>query len=118
MNKTTVTRLAAVFGFAAVALGAFGAHALRNILSKNGMAHTWETAVLYHALHATGLLVMSQWQPIPKGVVRCFTVGILVFSGSLYLLALTGLKMFGVITPFGGVAFLLGWMLLGLRRME
>ncbi len=118
MNKTTVIRLAAVFGFSVVALGAFGAHAFRNTLSTNGMSHTWETAVLYHALHALGLLVISQWQPIPKGVVRCFTVGILAFSGSLYLLALTGLKMFGVITPFGGAAFLLGWMLLGLRRAE
>lgn len=118
MNKTTVTRLAAVFGFAAVALGAFGAHAFRNMLSTNGMAHTWDTAVLYHALHSVGLLAISQWQPMPKGVVWCFTVGILAFSGSLYLLALTGFKILGVITPFGGAAFLLGWMLLGLRRTE
>ena len=115
LNQTLLIRLAALLCFAAVGLGAFGAHGLRPVLLEHGTFQTWETAVLYHFIHAIALLAMSGWQPLPKGPVACFLLGILLFSGSLYVLAVTGIKPLGAITPFGGVSFLAGWLWLALR---
>lgn len=109
MTSRMCLRVGAGFAFLAVLLGAFGAHALRDRLAANGMIHTWETAVLYHFIHSLGLLLLGPWKPVPKWPARLFVVGIALFSGSLYLLAVTGYRPLGGITPFGGVAFLVGW---------
>jgi uncharacterized membrane protein YgdD (TMEM256/DUF423 family) len=103
-------------GFFAVTLGAFGAHALKSKLEQNGTASVWETAVFYHFVHAVMLFVISGRVPFQARAWRSFLVGILIFSGSLYLLALTNVKWLGAITPIGGAAFLLGWACLFLAR--
>ena len=107
----------AVAMFAAVAAGAFGAHALAGRLAP-GMAAAWQTAVPYQAWHALALvgvgLLKLQW-PARRSVGvagTLFAAGIVLFSGSLYVLALTGARGIGMVTPFGGVAFLAGWAVL------
>ena len=107
--------LAALAMFIAVALGAFGAHALNARLAPD-MAAVWQTAVQYHVWHALALLcvglLLLHW-PERGGLGFAgwlFAAGIVLFSGSLYALALTGMRGFGAITPFGGVAFLAGWL--------
>lgn len=109
MNPTTATRIAAALGFLAVALGAFGAHGLKATLGANGTADIWEKAVLYHFIHAVMLFVLAQRPAVPRGPWWSFAVGVLVFSGSLYVLAVTNVKWLGAITPLGGLSFLLGW---------
>lgn len=110
--------LAAFFGFTGVALGAFAAHALKNRLSADYLAifHTGVTYQLVHTLALLGVALLATH--IPGRIVTwagvSFVVGILLFSGSLYLLTLTGISKLGIITPFGGVAFLIGWLCLGL----
>ena len=99
-------------GFLAVALGAFGAHALKGVLDQNQTVETWKTAVLYHFIHAVMLFVLACRKPLPRGPWFSFLIGILIFSGSLYLLAVTNIKWLGAITPFGGVSFLVGWVCL------
>ena len=103
-------RISAVTGFLAVALGAFGAHGLKDVLAQHGTAAIWHTAVLYHLVHAVALFVLASssntWK---RGPWFCLLLGILVFSGSLYILAVTGTKWLGAITPLGGVSFLVGW---------
>ena len=102
-----------------VALGAFGAHGLKDILSEEGRAW-WQTAVLYHLIHGLGLLmvgwlsVLKPTHPLVRNAGWAFVIGIILFSGSLYLLSLTGFRKLGIITPFGGLAFLIGWLLLAL----
>jgi len=109
MTAAWCLRLAAVSGFLVVALGAFGAHGLKPTLETHQTLGVWEKAVLYHALHTLVLLALAT-QPRPAiGAVVSFLGGIVLFSGSLYLLALTNLRWLGAITPLGGVAFLLGW---------
>jgi uncharacterized membrane protein YgdD (TMEM256/DUF423 family) len=105
-----------VAGFVAVAFGAFGAHALRNKLSADMLA-VFETGVRYQMFHALALLVTAiavarfdGW--VARAAGWCFLAGIVLFSGSLYALALTGVRTLGAITPLGGVAFLAGWGLL------
>ena len=104
----------ALFAFLAVGLGAFGAHALKARLPADALA-VWQTAVLYHGWHALALVgagaVLLQ-RPGASGVTCAawlFCAGIILFSGSLYALALTGVKGLGAVTPFGGLAFLVGW---------
>ncbi|HEY5233838.1 MAG TPA: DUF423 domain-containing protein [Verrucomicrobiae bacterium] len=109
MNQTLATRTAAATGFLAVALGAFGAHALKEKLAQNGMAGVWETAVFYHFIHAVMLFVLAERKPFPSVAWWSFLTGICIFSGSLYLLAATDVHWLGAITPFGGVSFLFGW---------
>jgi uncharacterized membrane protein YgdD (TMEM256/DUF423 family) len=102
----------------AVILGAFGAHALRGRLDDYSRG-VYETAVMYHFFHALGLLIVSL---MPKGgflsqtqaswVCGLLAVGILLFSGSLYVLAVTRIPALGAITPFGGLSFIAGWLLL------
>lgn len=112
----TALRIAAGFGFAGVALGAFGAHALQKALIQRGTAATWETAVLYHLVHAVVLLVVAGLRPFPRLAWTFFAVGVLAFSGSLYLYALSRWFPLVFVTPLGGLCLLLGWLLLVLRR--
>jgi len=103
----------AIAGLVAVGFGAFGAHGLRGRLSPDMLA-VFETGVRYHMYHALALLLVSAMMPRLGGwlVVASgwlFTAGIVLFSGSLYLLALTGVTILGAITPIGGLAFLVGW---------
>jgi len=109
MNSTTATRIAAATGFLAVALGAFGAHGLKELFAQNGMAGVWEKAVFYHFIHAVMLFVLAERKPFPAVAWWSFLAGICLFSGSLYLLAVTNVHWLGAITPIGGVSFLFGW---------
>jgi len=102
-------RIAAVLCFLAVALGAFGAHGLRSTLEARGMLDAWNKAVFYHFIHAVALLVLALYGSINRGACWLLLVGILLFSGSLYLLAVTNLRWLGAVTPFGGLCFLAGW---------
>jgi uncharacterized membrane protein YgdD (TMEM256/DUF423 family) len=103
----------AIFGFLSVAVGAFGAHSLKNILDEYGRS-IYEKAVFYQMFHAMALLAVGILQHLVKGISFSpaglgFFAGILLFSGSLYVLAITEIKWFGAITPIGGLAFLFGW---------
>ena len=109
MSKATATRIAAATGFCGVALGAFGAHGLKEILAQNGTAAIWQTAAFYHLIHALMLFLVAGREPFVAGAWWCFLAGVLIFSGSLYLLALTNAHWFGALTPFGGASFLAGW---------
>ena len=111
----TARRLAAILGFLAVALGAFGAHALKGRLAPEGVAW-WEKATLYHLVHAAAMLATGRKDGCASAATWCFAVGILLFSGSLYAMALTEVRGLGAVTPIGGVALLAGWLLLALRR--
>ena len=108
--------LGALFGTLGVCLGAFGAHALRDSLSANDLI-TFETGVRYQMYHALALLTvgwaMSQWESNTLVLAGyAFVIGILIFSGSLYILVLSGHRWLGAITPIGGLALILGWALL------
>lgn len=103
-------RIAAAMGFLAVALGAFGAHGLKDTLTRNGTAAIWETAVFYHFVHAVMLFVLAARHPLVKGPWFSFLVGIVIFSGSLYVLAYTNIRWLGAITPIGGASFIVGWL--------
>ncbi|MEK7483612.1 MAG: DUF423 domain-containing protein [Planctomycetota bacterium] len=102
-------QISAMMGFSAVTLGAFGAHGLKSHLSAYGL-EIYHTGVLYHLIHAVVMLALSHGQlPGWKKASVFFLWGILLFSGSLYILAITEFKKLGMITPFGGIFFLLGW---------
>ncbi len=105
----------ALSGLVAVSAGAFASHALRRTLPAD-LVSVFETGVRYQMYHAFPLLIIgfaSRRNP-PRGAFRCagwmFAAGTLLFSGSLYLLALTGKPWFGAVTPLGGIAFLVGWL--------
>ena len=103
-------RVAAAFCLLAVALGAFGAHALKATLEANATREIWNTAVLYHLAHAIALVVLAL-HPAPLRLASgLLTAGIVIFSGSLYILAVTNMKWLGAITPIGGFCFLAGWL--------
>lgn len=116
MEKTFLL-LAGILGALGVALGAFGAHALENRLSAD-LLSTYEVGVRYHFYHALALLgvvaVISRWPQAGSAVWAgwLFVIGIVIFSGSLYILAFTGIRWLGAITPIGGVAFIAGWVCL------
>jgi uncharacterized membrane protein YgdD (TMEM256/DUF423 family) len=120
MTNTLAVRVAAIMGFLAVALGAFGAHGLSHVLTQNNTLDVWKTAVLYHFIHTIMLFLLAHRRPVPSGPWFSFFIGILIFSGSLYLLALTNLKWLGAITPLGGLSFLVGWLWLAVtaRRYD
>lgn len=105
-------RIAAGFGLAFVALGAFGAHGLEPVLEANGTVAIWEKAVFYHAVHAIALLALAASGHIGPWLTWLWSGGILIFSGSLYILAITGITWLGAITPIGGTALIIGWALL------
>ena len=113
----TFVLLGAFFGALGVCLGAFGAHALRDSLSAQDLI-TFETGVRYQMYHALALLVVAwattQWEGDTLMFAGyAFVIGILMFSGSLYVLVLSGQRWLGAITPIGGLALILGWFLLG-----
>lgn len=110
-----ILRTAAAFGFLALALGAFGAHSLRGTLEAHGTASIWQTATFYQFVHVLGLLWLGGCGiqiSRRREVFICWVTGIILFSGSLYLLVLTGQKWLGAVTPLGGISFLLGWAIL------
>jgi uncharacterized membrane protein YgdD (TMEM256/DUF423 family) len=114
--------LAATYGFLAVALGAFGAHALKQRLSVEMLA-VWRTGVEYQFYHALALLLLGLLvRQTPSAALNasgvCFGLGVLLFSGSLYALALSGVRVFGAVTPIGGLFFLTGWILLGYAALK
>ena len=119
---------AGIFGTTGVALGAFGAHSLQAFLAERGMTHAWESAARYQLVHVAALFAAAAW--LKKTIVasgadataagalgakriawaaRCWSAGIILFSGSLYGLAVGGPRWLGPITPLGGVAFMTGW---------
>jgi len=105
--------IGALFGIITVALGAFGAHALKDVLDPYGQS-IWQKAVFYQAIHALLLVMLPGFSNFLSArdlnmTGALVSVGILLFSGSLYILALSGKKYLGAITPFGGLAFILGW---------
>lgn len=114
-------RIGSLLAFLGVTLGAFGAHALRDRLSP-AMLQVWNTAVLYHLLHAVALFALGLYAKNARADVKVggslLTAGVLVFSGSLYALALTGIKPLGAITPVGGVLFLAGWLWLAIKSVQ
>ena len=117
MNHRHILFAAGVFGATGVAAGAFGAHALRDFLLERGMTTAWETAARYQLLHAVALFAAAIWLRSATGGSRryvgwaalCWCAGIVLFSGSLYGLAVGGPRWLGPVTPLGGVAFLVGW---------
>lgn len=117
MKKAIIS--GAVHGFLAVALGAFGAHALDGILTEYGEG-IWDTAVQYQMFHAAGIILAgilmhpNLFGPLKalRNAVICMNVGVFFFSGSLFVLAITEIGKFGAITPIGGVFFLVGWILI------
>ena len=115
MNSTTASRIAAATGLLAVVLGAFGAHGLRSLLEQNGTAIIWEKAVFYHFIHAVMLFILADRKSLRRLSWWSFFAGIVIFSGSLYLLAVTNTRLLGAITPVGGVCFIIGWTCLLLK---
>jgi uncharacterized membrane protein YgdD (TMEM256/DUF423 family) len=109
MTPRLAIQVAGIVGFLAVAFGAFGAHGLTKLLAANNTTEFYHTAVLYHLVHAVVLLILALRTPMRTGPFLAFLFGVLIFSGSLYLLAITNVRWLGKITPFGGVGFLVGW---------
>lgn len=107
--SVTLFRVAAAFCFLAVGLGAFGAHALKEALQASGMLDVWNKAVLYHLVHAVALVVLALHAAGNRVAYFLILAGIIFFSGSLYLMALTNVRWLGAITPIGGLCFLGGW---------
>lgn len=118
MKTSTYIQLAGLLGALAVGIGAFGAHGLEPLLEANGRTDTFETAVKYHFYHALAILAVAIWhhfQPersLLAKAIWAWLIGILIFSGSLYILSLSGISWLGAITPLGGVAFIVGWLML------
>ncbi len=112
-----ILSFASISGMLAVGLGAFGAHALKAKLETNNYLPTYQTAVQYHFYHTLalvliGLLMMkipSSWLTYSS---YCMMIGVILFSGSLYLLSISGIKWLGAVTPIGGLFFILGWFFL------
>lgn len=124
MNQRNVLLGGASLMFLGIALGAFGAHALRDILTPESRA-IYETAVFYHLIHAIALLCLASgdiFRRIPPQLFTlsawCFLFGTVAFSGSLYVLAVTQIALVGIITPIGGVAFLVGWISLAVASRK
>ena len=119
MTSHKIIATAAIILSIAVMLGAFGAHALEELITADRMA-TWETAVLYHFVHGlallmTGTLVKNDDGKFLKWASYLFIVGILIFSGSLYTLVLTDIGWLGAITPLGGISFIIAWLFLAIH---
>jgi uncharacterized membrane protein YgdD (TMEM256/DUF423 family) len=114
VTQKAILLIASSFGALSVMIGAFGAHALGPMLQATNRTDTFETAVKYQMYHtlvllAVGLLLFKVDQPVLHVAAWCFIIGILIFSGSLYTLCLTGVTWLGAITPIGGLAFIVGW---------
>lgn len=116
--KNTLT-IAAISGMLAVILGAFGAHILKGMISHE-MLEVYKTGIQYHFYHtfallAVGILMYFNSSKALKWSADLFTTGIILFSGSLYVMAITGIKLVGIITPFGGVLWIIAWILLAVH---
>lgn len=112
MSPAAASRIAAIAGLLAVVLGAFGAHSLKSLLLDHGTTQIWEKAVFYHFIHAVMLFVLADRKPFRGLSWWSFLAGIIIFSGSLYVLAATNILWLGAITPVGGVCFIVGWVCL------
>ncbi|WP_375751131.1 DUF423 domain-containing protein [Vibrio sp. HN007] len=126
MKANNLIAIGAISGLICVALGAFGAHGLKNVLGDY-LLGVFNTGVQYQAWHSLALIACaivmktSVSDKAKKGLfisAICFIIGILCFSGSLYALALTGIKWFGPITPFGGLMFMIGWGMLAYSALK
>ncbi len=110
--------IGSVFAFLSVLVGAFGAHAVKARLDATGLRAVFETGVQYQMFHSVAILLLASLagRAVPaKRLMQAatlFSVGIVLFSGSLYMLALSGIKILGAITPIGGLCFMLGWILI------
>jgi len=122
MMRYTVA-IACILGFLGVALGAFGAHGLSEVLTEKGTTETFRTATLYHLVHALFLFQLgigagSHADKWTKAAILCAFFGLLIFCGTLYLLSVTGIKWLGAITPIGGVGFLCAWLFAGISAYK
>ena len=117
MNYRSTLIAGIIFAGLGVAIGAFGAHGLKDILVANGRTDTFETAVRYQLYHAFALIATGIMQRLFgdqnfEWAALSFIAGIVIFSGSLYILCLSGIAMLGAITPIGGILFIFGWIVL------
>lgn len=122
MKNRTLIAVAAVLLMIGVGTGAFGAHGLRAHVAPNMLA-VWQTAVLYQLVHALGLMAVAALRaqlhpPLASASVAFLLAGVVLFSGSLYGLVLFGTRGIGVITPIGGVSFMMGWLLLAISAWK
>ncbi len=119
--QKAILLFATISGTLAVGIGAFGAHGLQKILEANNRLDTFETAVKYHFYHTLALLFLGVYMQFAedKSYLNIsaygFMLGLLIFSGSLYTLSLTNIKILGAITPIGGLGFLIGWVALAVN---
>ncbi|BBB69422.1 membrane protein [Undibacterium sp. YM2] len=116
MQARSLIAISAILMFTGVAAGAFGAHGLKQMLSADMLA-IWQTAVTYQMVHglgmlALGIMLQQQDNTLLRKAAWAMLAGVIIFSGSLYALALTGIRILGAVTPIGGVAFLAGWAML------
>jgi uncharacterized membrane protein YgdD (TMEM256/DUF423 family) len=118
MTRRAALIVAGATGFSAIALGAFGAHALKGVLDANQTRELWNTAVLYHLAHAPAMLWAATAEPFLQGAILCWVLGIVLFSGSLYALALTKISVLGAITPIGGLLLMAGWAIVAIRALR
>ncbi|MCR8633295.1 DUF423 domain-containing protein [Paenibacillus radicis (ex Xue et al. 2023)] len=122
MNARFVA-IGSICAFLSVAFGAFGAHMLKDVLTPGNLT-VFQTGVLYQMMHSVGLIALgiaAGFMPGSKYLIRAgwfLLTGIVLFSGSLYVLSLTDIKILGAITPFGGVSFLVGWVLVAVAAFR
>ena len=123
MNAKTVLIVAGVFALLSVAIGAFGAHGLEGTLSANGRLQTFETGVKYQFYHTLallllGVLMLSLNSTYFNYAAFCYITGMIIFSGSLYILSITNITWLGAITPIGGLFLITGWvfLILGVQK--
>lgn len=114
LSKETILKTGIIVSLLTVAIGAFGAHGLSDLLIQNGREDTFKTAVLYQMFHSlaillVGLLYNQYNQKRLKTAFYLFAAGIIIFSGSLYSLSISNIGLFGAITPIGGVLYIVGW---------
>lgn len=117
ISKETILKTGIIFSLLTVIIGAFGAHGLSDILTVNDRFDTFKTGVLYQLFHSIALIISGvlfdkySVSNIKKAAIL-FSLGIIVFSGSLYILSITNIGDFGAITPIGGILFIVGWLYL------
>lgn len=111
-------KIGAIMGALGVGLGAFGAHGLQNLDLDPKALEWWTTGSKYHLIHALALLMVAAHPSRPNAAGWLFFVGILIFSGSLYTMSLTGIRVLGAITPLGGLSLIAGWVALALASTE
>lgn len=108
-------RVAGVAGALGVLLGAFGAHGLKDVVTDPHLLEVWETGARYHLIHALALCAVAAHPRRPNGAGIAFVAGMVLFSGSLYVMTLTGMRWLGAVTPLGGLSFIVGWVILAVR---